>query len=441
MFKNQGGGLSLAKARHAMSDRNKELAAKAELGKLGISIDHNFGETRAERLKYRSELRRGMNALRAEAEKTDPSKPIPEAIIDAMSYLAAATDCVSAFLDADEAISLSNSGTSTAAGSQWRDQAGNGVEVYAAGERIAKHTSGADTAFTGGAGFGAFIKALAAGSKDHRIRAELGESSIGTGGATVPTHLMRELIDAMRAQQVCVASGARTVILETEKTTIARLETDPAATWRLENAAVTESDPTFAALTFQARSLAVLVKVSFELLQDSVNIDQALMSAFAQAMALQLDGVALTGTGTAPQPRGIWNTTNVNALTPDAAIDYGDLLDAVLKLKQANSADPTAVILNPADWRILAGLTDSTGQPLTPPPAIASIPLRTTTGISAKNLIVGDFTQLMIGVRSQMRVEVLREAFASNLQVGFLAHLRADVQVAQPKAFCKITTT
>jgi len=38
-------------------------------------------------------------------------------------------------------------------------------------------------------------------------------------------------------------------------------------------------------------------------------------------------------------------------------------------------------------------------------------------------------------IRSGMRIEVLKEHFADNLQYGFLAHLRMDIQVAQPKAF------
>jgi hypothetical protein len=44
----------------------------------------------------------------------------------------------------------------------------------------------------------------------------------------------------------------------------------------------------------------------------------------------------------------------------------------------------------------------------------------------------------LIGVLSQLRIEVLRELFAGNHQYAFLAHLRADVQLAHPQSFAEI---
>ncbi len=52
---------------------------------------------------------------------------------------------------------------------------------------------------------------------------------------------------------------------------------------------------------------------------------------------------------------------------------------------------------------------------------------------------MGDFTQLLLGIRQELRIEVLKEAFAGNLQYGFIAHLRADVALAHPAAFCSLT--
>lgn len=421
----------LAEMREVLADRRMRLSATAQLGKLGVDIELAKGDQPWDTkslLARRAELRRAMNKLSASVDRKDPES-LTDETLDAMSYLGAEVSAISAELDLREIGKMVGGG----APSDWVDASGRPVAVLGPGEPIARYDPNR-------ASFGAFIRGLALGSTDPRVRAELGEAAIGTGGATVPQHTLSELIDAMRARTVCVQSGARTVLLDTEKTTIAKITGDPTATWRNENALVALSDPTFAAVTFQARSLAVLVKVSVELLQDSVNIENALLQAFAGSMAAQVDAVALKGTGVAPQPTGIWNTVGIGSSTP-ASLTYGALLDAIETLKTANANDPTAIILNPGDWRTLAGLADTTGQPLQPPPALATIPQRVTTGIGAGEIIVGDFSQLLLGVRQELRVEVLREGFMDKLQVGFLAHLRMDVQLAQPAAFAKIAPT
>ena len=93
------------------------------------------------------------------------------------------------------------------------------------------------------------------------------------------------------------------------------------------------------------------------------------------------------------------------------------------------------------DGRTLQGLVDSTGQPLRPPVALENVPQLTSTTVPANQIVMGDFSQLLIGVRTGLRIELLKEAFAQNHQYSFIAHLRADVQLAQPKAFVNVPVT
>jgi len=53
--------------------------------------------------------------------------------------------------------------------------------------------------------------------------------------------------------------------------------------------------------------------------------------------------------------------------------------------------------------------------------------------------MTGDFSQLFVGIRSELRVEVLRERFADNLQYGFLAWMRADIALAHAESFQQVT--
>lgn len=336
-------------------------------------------------------------------------------------------------------------------GNQMRSSTGARIQV------LNKNDSFVDqVAFSGSRedfGFGEYVAAMVSGTNRGDIRNALSEGTDSAGGYTVPKRLMADIIDKMRSKMVCIQAGALTVPLETQVTTIARIASDPTAGWRAENAAVAESDPTFEAVTFTARSLAVLVKVSRELLDDSANIDQALTAAFAGALAVELDRVALIGSGTAPEPRGIFNTTNVNSVsmgTNGAQLTtYGKMLDALYELELDNAAKPTAQVMHPRTWRTIQGFIDSTGQPLQPPPALAGLPQMVTTSIPitqvqgtsgavCSSAIVGDFSQLLIGVRQDMRIEVLRENFMGNLQYGFIAHLRMDVALAHPESFCKV---
>jgi len=61
-------------------------------------------------------------------------------------------------------------------------------------------------------------------------------------------------------------------------------------------------------------------------------------------------------------------------------------------------------------------------------------PLRCTSPASVS--IFAD--HLVIGVRSQFQLEVLRERYSDNFQFGFLGHVRADVQVWHPESFAMV---
>jgi HK97 family phage major capsid protein len=66
------------------------------------------------------------------------------------------------------------------------------------------------------------------------------------------------------------------------------------------------------------------------------------------------------------------------------------------------------------------------------------VPINLTQGTAnnASDLFGGDWRECMIGVRTNVEVEVLRERYAADtFDLGFLAHLRADVQLAHPAAF------
>jgi HK97 family phage major capsid protein len=57
---------------------------------------------------------------------------------------------------------------------------------------------------------------------------------------------------------------------------------------------------------------------------------------------------------------------------------------------------------------------------------------------NASSIFIGDFTQMMLGFRTEMTVEVARELYRGNYQYGFFGHLRMDMQVTHPESFARL---
>jgi HK97 family phage major capsid protein len=290
-----------------------------------------------------------------------------------------------------------------------------------------------------GVTFGGLVRSLVTGPRSAGEKRALSEGVDSAGGVSVPDIVLREFIDRLRANIVCIQAGARTIPLESDKNTMARLVTDPVVAWRLENAVVPESDPTFDGVVFIPRWLGVIVRCSRELLMDSVNVDQMLARAFAGSMAVAVDKAALTGSGTAPEPRGITNTAGVGNVAITTTLKYDDLLTALTTLGTANAGPATGMILSPSNYYTLAKLKGAPDGQYLAPPLVVMPPMFQTTSLPNSTAIVGNFNDLLFGFRAEMRVEVLREVFVGNFQQGFLTWLRWDVGLAHPASFVTVT--
>ena len=286
---------------------------------------------------------------------------------------------------------------------------------------------------------------------ENELRA-LNEGTGAQGGFTVPEPLAGEIIDLARNVGRVFQAGARTVPMTSETLKMARWAGDPSSAWRLEAGVITESDATLERITFKARSLDVLTKASWELLEDSIGVEEELRRAFAEEIALKLDKAALYGSGAAPEPRGIKNTTGVTLQSMGAngaaLTNYDPFVDAKGTLADKNHAT-TGFIHAPRTERSIAKLKDTTNQPLQPPEYVRGVsrfetnqvPVNLTVGTSTdtSDSFAGDWSDLLIGVRTAIQIVPLRERYADTGQVAFIAHLRADVQLAHPESFVVIT--
>ncbi|MCB5201815.1 phage major capsid protein [Neorhizobium sp. T786] len=295
---------------------------------------------------------------------------------------------------------------------------------------------------------GSYLRSMVLGAKNETERRALMEGSDSAGGYTVPDRLSAELIDRMRGMSVVNRVGAVTVPLTSNKHTIAKIVDDPEPQFRGEGDEVHESGVTFGPVVFAPKMLAVMVRVTRELLEDSLNIGTALPDLLAKKMAEKLDRVAFLGSGTDSEPRGVINfqnltdTTGFAAGAPKVMSDYLPFVRARTALRQVN-ADVSAYVMGVREEGALAEFKDTTGQPLQPPKLIADVPMYSTNDIPSNSgpgnnesvIIAGDWRKLMIGMRNEITIEVLRERYASTMEVGFLCWMRFDIAAEHEQAF------
>lgn len=337
------------------------------------------------------------------------------------------------------------------AGALWRTPDGFAVPALAPTDRLADFLP-ADETRAAELGLAGFLRVLTNGAQTELERRVLAGGAIGTGGAIVPTPIAAGVLDLLRAKAVTIQAGARTVPMDTATLKIARQTSDPTFTWRAENAAITESDPVFDQVTLAAKTCAVYFKVSRELLEDGQNTDQALRNIIAGAGAVALDRAVLVGAGSGAEPLGIRGQTGIGAVS--MGTNGGQLtnwtapLNAVQALEAANAGKITAMIMAPRTSRTIYGFTDTTGQPLMPPKPLEDVPLLPTTSVpinetqgtanNASSIFMGDFAEVLIGLRTSLTIQVLQERFAEVGQVGFVGWMRADVALARPGALARI---
>lgn len=304
-------------------------------------------------------------------------------------------------------------------------------------------------------GLADFIRGVAGMPTTTEVRNALSTGTDTAGGFMVPALVMPGILEALVPASSVLTAGATIIpVSEGAKSyTQAAIDNIPTAAWRNEAGPVAESDPTFRAVVGQARSLAFRFKVSRELLADAANIELALRVAIAQAFAKELDRVALMGSGTAPEPRGLLNWPGVgtvgNGANGAALAGYANLFSALQNNLNADAPQPTAAIMSPRSLVKLGSLTDTTGQPLERPEMLRQMQMLSTSqipddlGVGTSDdcslIFAGDFSRMAFMMREYLSIQKLNELYAGTGEIGFVCHMRADVLVQYPQAFSVIS--
>jgi HK97 family phage major capsid protein len=284
-------------------------------------------------------------------------------------------------------------------------------------------------------------------------RRALAEGVLADGGYALGPDLASRMIDRIRNAAQTMALGATTVPLSALETYQPRLVSGANVSFKEEGDPIDESSPQFDRIVFTAHTLPCLVRISGELFSDlsgdSMNVIEG---EIAKALALELDRASLRGSGIGPNPTGILyqDGVSVSALGSGngATPGWDDLIDQVAGLRAAN-VEPNGFIYASRTDQTLGKLKDGFERYLGPPPTIQDVtravsnqvPVDLTVGSShdCSEIYCGKWSDLLVGIRNSFQFRILSERFADTYEYGFLATIRADVQLAHPAAFSVLT--
>lgn len=292
--------------------------------------------------------------------------------------------------------------------------------------------------------------------KNPRNEAEERALSVGTdtaGGYLAPEYLSPSIGAALVNYSSVLNAGAQIIPLEqfqgdTFKYT--KVDTLPTISFFAEAATITTSDPVFGADTFTPKKGATRFLVSNELLQDGIDTAVKLEDICLAAAGEAIDEYALTGDGTGSNPLGLVNIAGLNSVSfganGAAPTSFNELIDAKYEILNAKGdRDNLSVVWHPRTARDYAKLKDAQNQPLQMPKFIEgiryfesqaiSITETAGTGTDLSEAVMGNFRNLLIGMRLRPSVFVDPFSSSSTDQVSFRITFRMDIIAPRPVHF------
>ena len=268
------------------------------------------------------------------------------------------------------------------------------------------------------------------------------------GGYLVPDEFEHTLVEALKEENI-FRKLAKVIQTSSGERKIPVVSSKGSANWIDEEGPYVDSDDSFGQVTISSFKLGTTIKVSEELINDSVfDLENYISKEFARRIGAREEEAFFTGDGNG-KPLGFLAATGgaeVGVTAASAtAITADEIIDLYYSLKTPYRKN-AVWILNDATVKAVRKLKDSTGQYLWQPSLTEGTPDKLlgrpvytsaympTAAAGAKTIAFGDFKYYWIADRQGRCFRRLNELYAATGQVGFLGSQRVDGKLILPEA-------
>lgn len=281
-----------------------------------------------------------------------------------------------------------------------------------------------------------------------RGKRDLNIGSASAGGDLVGTyHAAENFIEMLRNKIKVMELGATILSDLTENLSIPRQTGAGTAYWTAEGSSPTESEPAFDTVTLSPKSVAAYTDYTRKmLLQASPDVETLVRSDLSSVIAIEIDRVAVYGSGAGAEPTGIQGTTGVSATTFAAADPVYSEIVAMETAIAADNADQGALgyLMDSAMRGALKTTEKATGtaqfvwENASQPGAgmVNGFRAEVSNNITDGDVVFGDWSSLLIGEWSILDLLVDPYTLGTSGGVRVIAFKDIDIAVRHPESFC-----
>lgn len=268
-----------------------------------------------------------------------------------------------------------------------------------------------------------------------------------TAPELVPTeHRPDQYIQPLRNRLLARRLGVRVLSGLQGNLVIPKHGTGLSVGWVAENAAVPESTLAPDSVSLSPKHAGGVTELSRQLImQSSPDVEQLVRDEFAYLLAQAIDSALIKGGGP-NEPNGVLSTAGVQAASL-ASLSWAAVLAMKLKVEQVN-ADAVNWVMSPEAAAKFSGTEKSTGTGIylmgddsriasIPAYATNQVPDNTTPNPDTGIAILGDWSQVLLGIWSEIDILVNPYAETPYRRGGVLVRAMStvDVAVRHPEAF------
>lgn len=276
------------------------------------------------------------------------------------------------------------------------------------------------------------------------LRRDLTASSATAAGDLIFTDARPgSFIELLRNRLALTTLGVQTLTGLTGPVAIPKQTGAATAYWVAEKGTLTESNPTVGQINMTPKTCGAYTEFSRRLLiQSSMDVETMVRNELTAILALEIDRVALYGTGSSSQPLGLKNVTGINTKDFNAnQPTYPELVE-LETLIAADNADigAMAYLTNATIYGGMKTTEKASGTAqfvLEPGGTVGGYPIVRSNQVESNDVWFGVWSQMIMGMFGSLTIQVNPYALDTSGGVRVTAFQDVDIAVRYPEAFAR----